>query len=103
MSLYVTGSNQKGEAYLVLTQGDIEETINLAGAFDASIDMSRFAPGPISISFIYEDAGEVAMNVQLAVIKNESSGKSEAATEMEDTHCPSCNKLREQQRMYICL
>ena len=70
MSLHVIGSNKKGEAYLVLTQGDVEETINLSGSFDAPIDMSRFAAGPITICFLYEDAGEVKMDVHFEIKKN---------------------------------
>ena len=67
MSLYVSGSNKKGEAYLILTQGDVEETINLTGSFDSHIDMSRFKPGPISMGFFYEDAGEIKVDVHLEV------------------------------------
>ena len=76
MNLHVTGSNKKGEAYLVLTQGDVEETINLTGAFDSDIDLSRFVSGQISICLIYEDAGEVKVDVSLEIKKNESSEKS---------------------------
>jgi len=71
MSLHVTGSNKKGEAYLVLAQEDVEETISLTGVFDADIDMSRFANGQISLCFIYEDAGEVTLDVHLEVKKQE--------------------------------
>jgi len=71
MSLVITGSNNKGEAYLILTQDDVEETVNLTGAFDARIDMSRFAPGKVTMCFVYEDAGEIKMDVQLELKKNE--------------------------------
>jgi len=48
-----------------ITQGDVEETINLTGVFEANIDMSRFATGQISMCFIYEDTGEVKVDVHL--------------------------------------
>ena len=67
MSLRVTGSNKKGEAYLILSQGDIEKTINLTGSFDACIDISQFAPGQISLCFVYENAGEVKVDMLLEV------------------------------------
>ena len=68
MNLRVTSSNKQGEAYLVLTQGDTEETVNLTGSFDSFVDMSRFTPGQITMSFLYEDAGEVTVDVQLNIL-----------------------------------
>ena len=66
MSLHVTNSNNQGEAYLVLSQGALEKTVNLTGNFDSVIDLSPFAPGPISLCFVYEDAGEIKVDLQLA-------------------------------------
>lgn len=68
MNIRITSSNKHGEAYLVLAQGDIEETVNLTGSFDSFIDMSRFAPGKIAMSFLYEDAGEVTVDMHLSIL-----------------------------------
>ena len=71
MSLHVVSNNKRGEAYLILSQGDIEKTINLTGAFDSCVNMSQFAPGQISLCFVYEDAGEIKVNMLLDVNKGE--------------------------------
>ena len=88
MSLHVTGSNLKGEAYLVLTQGDVEETINLTGSFNSPIDLSRFVPGGISMCFIYEEAGETKVDVHLEINKETKTGQGQKS----ERRCETCTQ-----------
>ena len=70
MRIYVTGSNKCGEAYLIISQGDEEETVNLTGCFSSDINLSKFGPGPISISLFYEDAGEATLTINTSLQEN---------------------------------
>lgn len=55
----VDATNDSGKVFLKLTQGDVEKTIEITGAFNDKIDMGDFQPGRIRLRLEFEHAGVV--------------------------------------------
>ena len=58
-ALYVESTNDVGEVFLIMTQDDIERTINLTRAYDGKIDTSVFKTGSIKLQLKFMKAENV--------------------------------------------
>jgi hypothetical protein len=58
-SMRVDSTNSAGRISLVITQGDVERTIDISGEYSGDIDMSAFKPGRLRLLLNYENAEEV--------------------------------------------
>ena len=55
-SLHVENTNSGGGVFLIMTQNNIERTVDITGAFNGNIDMSDFEPGRIRLRLSFEKA-----------------------------------------------
>ncbi|MCL2704033.1 MAG: hypothetical protein FWE91_10565 [Defluviitaleaceae bacterium] len=59
-SFFVTNSNNNGEVSLLISQGNVETTVDISGYFNGYIDMSDFKPGRIRLQLNFNRASDVS-------------------------------------------
>lgn len=58
-TFHVNGTNNGGKVFLIMSQGDIERTIEITGEYDKKIDMSEFTPGRVRLRLDFENAEDI--------------------------------------------
>jgi len=58
-AFHVESSNSSGKASILLTQGNVERSFDISGAFSDNLDMGAFGAGRISVRFVFESAENV--------------------------------------------
>lgn len=62
-ALRVSGTHSSGRVLLTMTQGHVEQAVELTGGFDDRLDMSAFQPGRVRMRVDYHDAAGVIVAV----------------------------------------
>ena len=65
-AMHVTSTNSSGSITLTATQGDIERTFDITGAFNDNIDMSGFEPGRVRLRLQFSNAENVEILINWA-------------------------------------
>ncbi|MCL2817278.1 MAG: hypothetical protein FWD39_02690 [Clostridiales bacterium] len=67
-AMRVTNANSEGKVFLIISQGDVEKTVELSGEFSEDIDMSDFEPGSVKLRLKFEKAKDVKVTITWTII-----------------------------------